>query len=144
MQARGGIFERPKRSGIWWIDYRDGAGLRHREKIGRRAEAGKAYDCRVKEVAARRRGQDGDERRNHMNTNVLAGFFFIGISLVAYFMPAMVAKGRRHKNFEAIFVLNFLAGWTVVGWIVAIVWASNSSVHPAKPYYFPAPQDQAR
>ncbi|MGH9685307.1 MAG: tyrosine-type recombinase/integrase [Candidatus Acidiferrales bacterium] len=50
-EKRGGIFERPKASGMWWIDYRDGAGVRHREKIGRRAEAREAYDRRLKEVS---------------------------------------------------------------------------------------------
>jgi len=47
----GGIFERPRKSGVWWIDYRDGAGRRHREKVGRRGEARSAYGRRVKEVA---------------------------------------------------------------------------------------------
>jgi site-specific recombinase XerD len=34
-----GIFERPKKSGVWWISYCDTEGMRHREKIGRRALA---------------------------------------------------------------------------------------------------------
>jgi site-specific recombinase XerD len=48
---RGGIFEKRKRSGVWWIDYRDGNGKRHREKIGRRPEAMAAYSRRLQEVA---------------------------------------------------------------------------------------------
>jgi site-specific recombinase XerD len=51
MGATGGIFERPKRSGVWWIDYRDGAGKRHREKVGPKAEAIQVYTRRLKEVA---------------------------------------------------------------------------------------------
>jgi site-specific recombinase XerD len=34
-----GTFERPAGSGVWWISYRDGAGKRHREKIGRLDDA---------------------------------------------------------------------------------------------------------
>jgi site-specific recombinase XerD len=34
-----GIFQRPPGSGVYWIFYRDGAGLRHREKIGPRDDA---------------------------------------------------------------------------------------------------------
>jgi hypothetical protein len=40
-----------------------------------------------------------------------------------YFLPAIVAFGRHHRNGVAIFVLNLLAGWTGIGWLVAIVWA---------------------
>jgi site-specific recombinase XerD len=47
----GGHFERPPKSGVWWIDYRDGAGKRHREKIGRRGDARDEYDRRVKEIS---------------------------------------------------------------------------------------------
>ena len=38
-KQNSGVFERPLRSGIWWISYRDGAGVRHREKIGKRDDA---------------------------------------------------------------------------------------------------------
>lgn len=51
MTERGGIFEKKKRSGIWWIDYRDGEGGRHREKIGRRSDAMTAYGKRLQEIA---------------------------------------------------------------------------------------------
>ncbi len=50
-KQRGGVFEKKKRSGVWWIDYRDTAGRRHREKIGRRNEAMTAYARRLQEVA---------------------------------------------------------------------------------------------
>ena len=38
-----GIFERPKGSGIWWIDYRDSLRRRHREKVGRKNAARDAW-----------------------------------------------------------------------------------------------------
>ncbi len=34
-----GIFERPKGSDIWWVSYKDMAGVRHREKAGTRGMA---------------------------------------------------------------------------------------------------------
>lgn len=49
------------------------------------------------------------------------GLFASILSL--YFLPTIVAKTYKHKQFEAIFVLNGFAGWTFVGWIVALVWA---------------------
>ena len=43
------------------------------------------------------------------------------VSLPLYFVPAIV--GRNKKNAQAIFMLNLLAGWTFIGWVVAMVWA---------------------
>jgi len=45
----------------------------------------------------------------------------IAIGGAIYFLPALWAKGNR--NAGAIFALNFLAGWTFVGWVIAMVWA---------------------
>ena len=41
----------------------------------------------------------------------------------AYFLPAIVAHARRHRQVPAIFVLNLLLGWSVFGWIGALIWA---------------------
>jgi hypothetical protein len=40
-----------------------------------------------------------------------------------YFLPSYI--GRHKRNARAIFTLNLLAGWTLVGWIVAMVWATT-------------------
>jgi hypothetical protein len=40
-----------------------------------------------------------------------------------YFLPSII--GRHRDNRVAIFVLNFFLGWTLVGWIVALVWAAT-------------------
>lgn len=45
-----GIFERPPRSGVWWISYCDSEGKRHREKAGRRSSALDALGRRRLEV----------------------------------------------------------------------------------------------
>jgi hypothetical protein len=47
--------------------------------------------------------------------------------IVLYFLPALVAEHRGHHNKTAIIVLNVLAGWTIAGWIIAIVWASTAT-----------------
>jgi hypothetical protein len=44
-----------------------------------------------------------------------------------YFLPTYIACTRSHKNEDAIFALNFLAGWTFVGWVISIVWALTKS-----------------
>jgi len=45
------------------------------------------------------------------------------IFLFFYFLPAIV--GRQKKNAQAILLLNLLLGWTLVGWIVALIWAAT-------------------
>jgi len=52
---------------------------------------------------------------------LLAGIAALGIIL--YFIPTIVAHRRGHRQKTAIFVLNLFAGWTVIAWVVAIVWA---------------------
>ena len=42
--------------------------------------------------------------------------------LAIYFLPSIVALVRRHLSAPAIIVLNLLLGWTVLGWIFALVW----------------------
>jgi hypothetical protein len=47
------------------------------------------------------------------------------VVLGLYFIPALVAEVRKHHNSMAIGLLNFLLGWTVLGWIAALIWAST-------------------
>lgn len=40
-----------------------------------------------------------------------------------YFIPTFIALARRQKNLLSIFILNLFLGWSVVGWVIALVWA---------------------
>lgn len=42
---------------------------------------------------------------------------------VVYFLPTIVAKTSHHPQTTAIYVLNALLGWTLIGWVIALVWA---------------------
>ena len=44
------------------------------------------------------------------------------VAVALYFLPSILAKRRRHPRYESILILNFLLGWTLVGWVVALVW----------------------
>lgn len=49
------------------------------------------------------------------------------IAIIAlYFLPAIVAAFRKHRNKAPIFLLNLLLGWTVVGWVAALVWSATA------------------
>lgn len=45
------------------------------------------------------------------------------LGLLFYFLPTTLAALRRRKGFRWILALNVLLGWTVIGWIVALIWA---------------------
>ena len=50
-------------------------------------------------------------------------FGLVIILLAIYFIPLFVAVMREHKNTTAIAALNFLLGWTFIGWAGALVWS---------------------
>lgn len=54
---------------------------------------------------------------------ILTSTVWLALILVVYFLPAIVSGFRGHHNNLAIFWLNFLAGWTVIGWLIALIWA---------------------
>lgn len=56
----------------------------------------------------------------------LKELMLIAVVLAVYFLPHLIARSRHHANKTAIFMLNLLAGWTVIGWIGALVWALTS------------------
>ena len=49
--------------------------------------------------------------------------FAIALAAALYLLPAIVAYKRKHHNRLAILLLNILAGWSFIGWAVAMVWA---------------------
>jgi hypothetical protein len=62
--------------------------------------------------------------------HVLPAFFlpFIGFGFVMYFLPSIIALARNKRDIAAILLLNFFLGWTMIGWVVALVWAVKADV----------------
>ncbi len=52
-------------------------------------------------------------------------FPFFGMGTFLYFLPSFIALVRGKRDTLAIFLLNLFLGWSVVGWIVALVWAAK-------------------
>jgi hypothetical protein len=63
-----------------------------------------------------------------------AGLAILGLEV--YFLPSVIARIRRKRNTTPICLLNLFLGWTVLGWIGALIWAfmadeaSNSTSQP--------------
>lgn len=49
------------------------------------------------------------------------------LAIAVYFTPWFIALYRKHKNSLAIMVVTLFLGWTVVGWVIALVWASTDN-----------------
>jgi Superinfection immunity protein len=53
---------------------------------------------------------------------------FLLFACLMYFLPTII--GRDKSDAGLIFVVNLLFGWTVVGWIVAFIWACAADARP--------------
>lgn len=53
---------------------------------------------------------------------IVAGCLVLVLVLL-YFLPSYI--GRKKRNAVAIFLVNLLTGWSIIGWIVVYVWARN-------------------
>lgn len=56
----------------------------------------------------------------------LSVFFLFPIAI--YILLTIVAVYRNHHNRVSIILTNILLGWTVIGWVVALVWSFSSPV----------------
>lgn len=39
------------------------------------------------------------------------------------FLPLWIARVRKHTHSLAIFLINLLLGWTLLFWLIALIWA---------------------
>jgi len=47
------------------------------------------------------------------------------IIIAIYFLPTIGAIMAKKKNTAAIAVLNIFLGWTLLGWVIALIWATK-------------------
>ncbi|MNZ16097.1 superinfection immunity protein [Pseudomonas putida] len=63
-----------------------------------------------------------------MNTTAtVTSFISIGVCAILYLLPAINAKSRRHPSTGAVFLLNLFLGWTVIGWLAALIWSATAT-----------------
>ena len=61
--------------------------------------------------------------------SMLASIWTISIifGIALFFLPTVIGIIRHKQNLVGILLVNLLAGWTFVGWVVALVWALSST-----------------
>jgi hypothetical protein len=79
------------------------------------------------------------------------GWTIIIVCLVPYFLPTIIAMMRNSPNAGGIFAVNFLLGWTFIGWVACLIWSlaetrttvivnnAPSQNYPPSPNYPPPP-----
>jgi Superinfection immunity protein len=70
---------------------------------------------------------------------------FILTAAIFFLLPSITAAARRHNSTGAIMVVNLLLGWSLVGWLWALIWSFTGNVAathlvgstaPRRPYAF--------
>jgi hypothetical protein len=64
----------------------------------------------------------------------------ITVLIGLYFLPSIVAGARKVQHGSAILVLNILLGWTLLGWVGALIWALADA--PMTPIPLVAPSER--
>jgi hypothetical protein len=49
------------------------------------------------------------------------------VILALYFLPTLIAAGRKTTNGGSVLLINLLLGWTIVGWWMALGLASSGA-----------------
>lgn len=58
------------------------------------------------------------------------GIIELLILLALYFLPAIVAKLRHHRQRTSILIINIFLGWTLLGWVAALAMACSATRNP--------------
>ena len=61
-----------------------------------------------------------------LQTKEFMVWILLGLLVLMYFAPSIVAILRKHRNKLPIFVLNLFVGWTFLGWVGALVWSCTT------------------
>ena len=60
----------------------------------------------------------------------ITGVIILGILGLIYFVPAIAAYQRQHRNGGPILIINLFFGWTFLGWVIALAWAFTDNTRP--------------
>jgi hypothetical protein len=69
---------------------------------------------------------------------IAAAIVSVVVMAAMYFLPTMIAIVRDHRQILAIATFNVLLGWTMFGWVWALVW-SLTQPPPARIVVMPQP-----
>ena len=66
------------------------------------------------------------------------------ISVVIYFLPAIIGKNRGINSSGALFFVNLISGWTLIGWLICFLWATTGATRAQTRSTLVGPHPRAR
>lgn len=58
-----------------------------------------------------------------LKSKVISFIFLIIITALIYFVPTIIALVKHHTYKLYIIVINIILGWTLLAWIVCLIWS---------------------
>ncbi len=52
--------------------------------------------------------------------------------LALYFLPSIIGFRKNQPNKVSILLLNLFLGWSLVGWVISLVWATKKESLPVQ------------
>lgn len=87
--------------------------------------------------------------RREVDTSIVVIAWVLAVLSAGYMLPWAVAATRGRSNHGMIALINFLLGWSLIGWVVALVMACQSHAvvggvgvpyTATPPGWYPSPQ----
>ena len=66
---------------------------------------------------------------------IVLGLALVAIGLCIYFLPTIIGHQRQISSFGALFFVNLLFGWTVLGWLLCLMWAATGATRAEDAFY---------
>lgn len=54
-------------------------------------------------------------------------FVTILVTMLIYFFPAIISIKTNTREATIIFLINMITGFTIIGWVICLIWALSNS-----------------
>ncbi|MDO9484678.1 MAG: superinfection immunity protein [Actinomycetota bacterium] len=61
------------------------------------------------------------------NAAVVVIAWIVAVLSFLYMLPWAIAASRNMRDQWGLFAVNLLVGWTVIGWVIALIWSIAGS-----------------
>jgi hypothetical protein len=65
----------------------------------------------------------------------ILGFILLALIISLYFLPAIIGGKRGINASGALFFVNLIFGWTVLGWLVCLIWAASGATRAQDEFF---------
>ena len=59
--------------------------------------------------------------------NGLVGLLILGVLVMMYFLPSIIAFNRQLSNRWSVLIINFFFGWTFIGWVSCLAMSASGA-----------------